>query len=198
MNEADKIKRARAYVEHLANGINPLTGQAVPETEVLNNVRISRCLFYVADVLRQIDENGGARKKQTGVKKVPFQLSQESREKFRFSETPMPISEMTRRINALIDETTMQKLGYRDLLEWLTKSGALSTAVRADGKTERHPTPDGARLGITEERREGRNGLYSVIVYNRAAQQFVLDNLDAVIAQKQQKSGQAGDAGQEA
>ena len=92
----------------------------------------------------------------------------------------------------------MQKLSYKDLLDWMIELGALSTAVRSDGKTERHPTPNGARLGITEERREGRNGLYSVIVYNRAAQQFVLDNLDAVIAQKQQKSGQAGDAGQEA
>ena len=196
MNEADKIKRARTYVEHLANGINPLTGQAVPETEVINDVRISRCLFYVADVLRQLDENGRERKKQT--KKAPFQLSQESREKFRFSETPISVSEITRRINALIDETAMQKLSYKDILAWMIELGALSTAVRSDGKTVRHPTPDGARLGITEERREGKSGIYTGIFYSRAAQQFVLDNLDAVVAQKQQKSSQAGDAGQEA
>ena len=29
------------------------------EDDVINNVRISRCLFYVSDVLRQVIENGG-------------------------------------------------------------------------------------------------------------------------------------------
>ena len=39
----------------------------------------------------------------------------------------------------------------------------------------------GQQLGITSEQRQGRNGTYTVVVYNKAAQQFILDNLDATI-----------------
>jgi len=40
-------------------GIALLTDQKVPEREIIHNVRITRCLFYVSDVLRQVIENDG-------------------------------------------------------------------------------------------------------------------------------------------
>ena len=58
MTELEKTKYAKSYVEQLANGVNPLTGSPIPEGDLLNNVRISRCLFYVADILRQVIEKG--------------------------------------------------------------------------------------------------------------------------------------------
>lgn len=45
MTELEKIAYAKTYIEKLANGINPLTNQAVPDDDIINNVRISRCLF---------------------------------------------------------------------------------------------------------------------------------------------------------
>ena len=59
MTELEIMQHAKDYVDKLAQGIDPLTGQEVPENDVINNVRISRCLFYVSDVLRQVIENGG-------------------------------------------------------------------------------------------------------------------------------------------
>lgn len=59
MTELEKIAYAKTYIEKLANGINPLTDQPVSDYDSINNVRISRCLFYVSDLLRQIVENGG-------------------------------------------------------------------------------------------------------------------------------------------
>jgi hypothetical protein len=50
MDERDKILMAQDWVRKLANGINPLTGNTVKEDDVVNNVHISRCLFYVADI----------------------------------------------------------------------------------------------------------------------------------------------------
>ena len=58
MTEVEKIAYTRMYIEKLANGINPLTDQAVPDTDLINNVRISRCLFYVSDLLRQLEDQG--------------------------------------------------------------------------------------------------------------------------------------------
>ena len=60
MTELEMIDRARMYVQKLANGVNPTDGSEVPDGDVVNDVRISRCLFFVADVLRQVLENGGA------------------------------------------------------------------------------------------------------------------------------------------
>lgn len=46
MTELDKIARAQMYLEKLANGIDPLTNTEVPQNDIVNNVRISRCMFY--------------------------------------------------------------------------------------------------------------------------------------------------------
>ena len=58
MTEIEKIAYARNYIQKLANGINPVTGREVSEGDVINQVRISRCLFYVSDILGQVVENG--------------------------------------------------------------------------------------------------------------------------------------------
>ena len=67
MTELEKIEHAKGYIDQLANGINPITGEPVPESELINNVHISRCLFYVSEVLRCVIEGGGAQNKNKGV-----------------------------------------------------------------------------------------------------------------------------------
>ena len=59
MTEIEIIARAQMYLEKLANGIDPLTNKEVPENDVVNNVRISRCLFYSSGILKQIIDNKG-------------------------------------------------------------------------------------------------------------------------------------------
>ena len=45
MTELEIMQHAKDYLDKLAKGIDPLTGREVPEGEIINNVRISRCLF---------------------------------------------------------------------------------------------------------------------------------------------------------
>lgn len=59
MDDLELTCRAKIYIEKLANGINPLTDDNVPEGDIVNNVKISRCLFFVSDVLEKVIENGG-------------------------------------------------------------------------------------------------------------------------------------------
>ena len=59
MTELETLERAKMYLEKLANGINPIDGSVIPDGDIVNHVRISRCFFYVSDVLRQVIENGG-------------------------------------------------------------------------------------------------------------------------------------------
>lgn len=181
MTELETLNRARMYLEKLANGVNPLDGTTVPEDDVIHQVRISRCLFYVADVLRQVIENGGVHP-QEKMKKAPFSLPLEQRAAFAFSSVPIPISEVTKRINDLNANADVEKLSYRTIGDWLLSIGMLEKELNGDGKTVKRPTPQGRQIGISLDARMGQNGAYFVVVYDVTAQHFLLDNLDAVIA----------------
>lgn len=191
MTELEKIAYARSYIQKLANGINPVTNQEVSEGDVINHIRISRCLFYVADVLGQVVENGGVSTRKGKVHKLPFQLDYQVRGTFRYSESSIPISEITRRINELIRPEEMKKLSYKHIQEWLIEIGLLELLTDASGKMVRKPTRSGEDIGITVEQRQSPRGPYTVVVYSKAAQEFILDNLDGAIARSQKpKSGQ--------
>ena len=45
MTELEIIQHTKDYLDKLAKGINLRTGREVPEGEIINNVRISLCLF---------------------------------------------------------------------------------------------------------------------------------------------------------
>lgn len=182
MTELEMIERAKMYMEKLANGINPIDDSVIPDQDTVNNVRLSRCFFYVADVLRQLMDNGGL-KQQKSTKKLPFSLPMEDRARFEYSQSPIPVSEISKRINVLASEG-MKPLTYKAIRDWLTSLELLADVQDADGKMTKRPTPRGESMGILLETRNGRNGVYFVVVYNIDAQRFILDNLDAVIAFK--------------
>ena len=52
MTELEKIEYTKGFVDKLAEGINPIDGTPIAEDDLLNNVRISRCMYYVSDILR--------------------------------------------------------------------------------------------------------------------------------------------------
>ncbi len=53
MNELDALKYAKMFIDKMAHGINPLTNQSVPQTDLIANQRISKCLSYVSDILQE-------------------------------------------------------------------------------------------------------------------------------------------------
>ena len=55
MIDVSKLKTAQDWIEKLANGINPLTSEPVKEDDIVNNVHISRCLFFVSETLGKLD-----------------------------------------------------------------------------------------------------------------------------------------------
>ncbi len=191
MTELETLQRAKLYVEKLANGINPLDESAVPEGEIINHIRLSRCLFYVADVLRQVIENGGIAANQK-IKKQPFFLPVERREVFSFSEKPITITEIVTRINELLPEENMTKLKTTMVTQWLISIDLLKVELNAEGKPAKRPTTQGESLGICLEYRTGLNGPYTVVTYNLDAQHFVLDNIDAMIAYEQLRTANQG------
>lgn len=183
------MERARQYMEQLANGINPLDGSMIPDGDVVNNVRLSRCFFYVEGVLRQVIENGGIlQAPKEKVKKRAFDLPMEKRNAFAYSSSPISISEITQRINDLVEKENVKKLTTTVLTGWLKNLGLLQTELGADGKNRTIPTAHGRSLGITTEERMGQYGMYLAVIYDLAAQKFILDNLDGAIREENAKT----------
>ena len=174
------VEHARDYIEDLAKGINPLTKEAVDDNDIINQVKISRCLFYVADVLGAVAENGGITgKKAPKPKQEDFDIQKLDLTQFGYSAQPIGISVIAQKINALKPEN-MKKLKITALTNWLVDIHMLSI-VQVNGKNHKRPTVNAESIGITMEERDGQYGPYYAVLYNEAAQHFIIDNLHAVI-----------------
>ena len=187
MTELETIARAKMYIDKLANGINPLDDTAVAENDIVNNVRISRCLFFVSDTLRRVLENGGVGV-TSRVKKNKFKITAEELEKFAFSDRPITISEITKRINDIADTENSTKLSHNTITSWLSEIGMLNEMINTAGKKSKRPTAEGAELGIFVKERIGQHGIYHVVLYNKSAQKFIVDNIPSVIENHSDKT----------
>lgn len=181
MTELEKIAYAKSFMDKLANGINPLDDTPIPDGDIANNVRLSRCFFYVSDILRRVYEKGGVAR-ATRTRKIPFSVSAEQLERFEYSSEPIPVSEIAKRIYAMADNENMAMVSHRQINQWLLNIGMLSLHDLGGRKPVKRPTDEGKQIGITVEARAGRYGEYLVVLYSEEAQRFILDNLDAVVA----------------
>ncbi len=177
--ELEIMVHAKSYLDKLANGINPLTEEVLPDTDIVNQVRISRCLFFVSDVLRQVIEAGGLRRTPKAAK-LPFTLTDEQISRFQLFLQPIHISAITERLNSLIESDQIKRLSHRSITAFLEREGLLMQYHDYQGKTKREPTDQGRILGITTEVRSGQAGSYTVVLYDLNAQQYILDHLEQI------------------
>lgn len=177
MTESDMIARAKQYMEALADGFNPLTGVPLIPGECASEERMRRCFAYTAQVLgRALDAETRRKRKSLQRRASDFTLTAEQLADFEFSEKPISASEFRRRINTLIDETDTKSLKLSSITGFLLGAGLLHLA-----EGEKLPTDDGNALGINVEERISVNGRpYKVVLYSRTAQQFLIDNIDAL------------------
>ena len=95
---------------------------------------------------------------------------------FEYSDAPISISEITAKINELNKDKDCRKLKATDFTEWLLTNEYLRTA-EINGKKYKLPTPKGKELGLTTETRVDDDGnWYKIVLYDRAAQEFVVKN----------------------
>lgn len=180
MTELEKIERAKMYMDKLANGIDPISDTAAPDGDIINNIQLSRCFFFVSDVLRQVIENGGITPPPKE-KLIPFAISGEKLAGFEFSERPIPISEIAKRINALSDCGNMLQMKYSVITNWLVEQGFLSAGFSSNGQRTKRPTRKGMETGIVVEDRVSSQGPYQVVVYNSEAQRLIIDHFDDIL-----------------
>ena len=182
MNDLDIMKRAQSYIESMAKGINPLTGEELPDADIVNNVRISRCLFYVSDVLKKVIANGGEvqREKLKRADRADFALTDEQTSALKPADDDVSLSRVVGIINAQIDAYTMKKLPRKAAAEWLREKQLVKEVI-INGKAHYNPTPEGEQLGITLTNYMTPAGqMVKYCVFSPDAQQFIFDNIDVI------------------
>ena len=167
-----KVKVALDWIKKLANGVNPINGSFLPDNDIVNNVHISRCLFFVADLL----EEAAYEKRSSGKQyETEFYLTPEELSQICITEKS-GITMFVKEINKVIPNY-MKHLTVTSVTKWLLKLGYLNEIEKEDGRKTKVPTDLGMSLGISTEQRVGSNGEYTSVVYNANAQRFILDNL---------------------
>lgn len=196
MTELEKIEYTKGFVDKLAEGINPIDGTPIAEGDLLNNVRISRCMYYVSDILRRVIENGGIEGKKLAKRgRAPFALSDSARRELVPADEPLRISQVTSLINEKVDPETMKNLRSGVITRWLLGIGALEEVQLPSGKETKLPTPQGRSLGLITQEFRGENSVYSVVLYKPEAQQFIFDNIGAIEQLNREKSGSRENGG---
>ena len=170
--EQNKVKVATEWINKLANGINQIDGSVLPDNDIVNNIHISRCLFFVADLLDKV-----GRKDLFSPKKndVVFNLSPDDLSRIYIAEKST-ISMFVKEINKVIPEN-MKRLKVSSVIKWLLSLGYLDEVEKGDGHRTKVPTDLGRSIGISSEMRVTQNGEYSAVIYDANAQRFILNNL---------------------
>ena len=213
------LERAEMYLRKLSCGLNPLTEEPLPDSDACRQERISKCLTYVADYLKQKvmpvmerRERPVAPKPQKILKPRQVReqavkelvLTPEMLSKFEVSAEPVSVSGVVRRLNLLIPhDSGMMPLVYADVAEVLSREGILLKQENDKGKDLNLPTPHGEELGFAKVEADirGHHSVYTKC--NVDAQKFILDNIEKCVAQanerlaKRKELGETGRSGKE-
>ena len=184
MTESEKIAYAKSFIDKLANGINPLDDTPIPENDIANHERLSRCFFYVSEILqREIERE---RSKEEKMLRLPFSITYDELKHFGYSKKLLSTTQLTKKINLLAGDLTaknMSRLSYSQITKWLLDEGFLEWREWGR-KHKRFPTAEGEAIGLVLVMWENYGRKNPVVCFSEATQRFVIDNIDAIIAVK--------------
>lgn len=178
LTELETMQRAKMYMDKLAQGIDPISGQEVPEDSVLNNVRLARCFFYVSGILNQVIANGGKVQKAS---KSDFKITQDELNRVKPVQEPIRITQFLNLLMAAINDPDRKPMKTTVITDWLLEKGFLAVQTLSNGKSMRLPTEMGTQIGMFTKTCQGERGTYQAVFYSMEAQQFLLDHLLEVL-----------------
>ena len=170
MTDLEVMQRAKKYMDRLAQGIDPITGNEMPEDSLLNNVRLARCFFYVSGILQQVIDNGGTvgNKQQ---KKNSFVVTPQLAARLAPADRSLHISDFTEMLAAAADDPNIKRPRTTVITDWLLAKGFLEKIPNVEGKQQR----------VLCRRRHGLRILDDVefaVPVVRCDVQFLLDGTD--------------------
>lgn len=203
VEKLDLMRRAKEYMECLAGGADPVSGQPLSRADPMGSERMQRCFAFVAKILGEViaerespaptrcpagkaaepagQEDVPPRKRQRGARseRIPFTITAEALETVPVTEQPASISEMIRRLSAAQGTEEKTDLTARLLFTGFHKMGFLDAP---DSASQRMPTLAGEEMGFIRLRRTNSAGqVYMVNMLLEEGQRFLLDHLEEIL-----------------
>ena len=177
MAELERLIKARDYCMKLANGIDPISEKSIPNDTTLNQLPLARLFFFLTNHLNDEIQNVTSTSRKSK-QKMPFLITREGLHQIELSLSPIPISEFCKRVFAKAAPSS-KAFNYKWITDWLLKTNLMKLS-EYDGK--RYPTESGIAIGIFQEQRMVQGKEYMATLYNKEAQQFLIDNMDSILS----------------
>jgi hypothetical protein len=178
MTELEKTMRAREYIRKLADGIDPLTDTELPADSAYNNARISRCMFFVSEILDKVIANDGEIGGKAGgkqKKKIVYVPEQEDIARLKPHADSLAMTKFIQHLQQQLGEER-GTISRAPIVDWLVQNELLKEFTTSKG-TRRFASDNGLAVGIQNFDVTGKNGDYTAVYYNTAAQQIIIDAL---------------------
>lgn len=149
---------------------------------------------FVLDNIQKVVEQANARlarmraRKEADMLEMPvptpgkekFHLTAEQVAAYQFEESPIPVSEIARRLNSLLPAGgNVEQLYFKKIRDWFVARGQLEEHRSVTGKISFTPTEAGFAAGIVVDKRIGKNGEeYEAVLYSVQAQKLVLEHVN--------------------
>lgn len=178
MKQLDVIRHAKEYLEKLNQGIDPISGNYVPDDSLVRQTPMHQCFYYCANNLSLILQGDGEDIR------VFFSLTEEQKKQLSPAKEAISITTFLERVNAWVDKSEMIQLAPLTVNNWLQQQGYLEPTAANGNKKQ--PTNEGQVLGITSKTINSSKGTYQILLFNTQAQQFLIDHIDDISAFRHQ------------
>lgn len=182
MEDVNKLRQLKEFVDALAQGENPYDGSCIDDDSLLCDVRSVRFLFQISKVLDEVMMQDKQIIPPVKKKRKNFSLTKAQKQQIEITDRPITISEIISRMNAIIDQKTMKRLTFNDVLDGLIMQGYLKEIELEDGKHIKVATEKAKAIGIHKAQHINSDGeTYCVNEYDRSAQRYVVEHLEELM-----------------
>ena len=189
VTERDKMEKAREVLIKIAKGTDPLTGETLKEESFLNDPRVIRCFYYIAEVLDNVLQG----KYSKSNKLTRFVITPEQKSRVKLPEGKIGVNEFSRCVDLCIDGTTSRKLTGVELNRRLKKMGVLSEEKNPQtGRTRTITNERSEEYGFESEKKTYNGAEYDAVVMNDKGKQYLLDNLEDILNMEEDTKGIEG------
>lgn len=176
-----EIIELKQNIDSLIDGIDPQSKILFGEDSVLKSEYNRGLLIKVSLVLEYLVKVGMVPSVDKRVK-FDFYLTQTQREMIEISEEPISISKFVFCINGVIDSSKMKRLPATAVTSWLVHQGYLTSVANDAGMQFKVLTEKSSEIGLVcEEKTNSYGNKYSVNLYPKDAQEFLLNHIDEII-----------------
>lgn len=179
LNEFEKIEKAKIILKKIADGTNPINGEAIEGDILLNDPRIIRCLYFITEVLDNVIKG-----EYTNRKANEFIITEEEKAKVTFTEGNIGVNEIAKCINQQLHPLVSKKTSGAAINSGLKRMGILSEVVNEEGK-KRTTINDKSHLnGFHLEKRNYNGREYEAVVIDEKGKQFIIENIEDIMKQQ--------------